>query len=74
MKFTGFKVVPAICIDFSDEGKRYYGIAEDQDAELLNRAFEKAESGLDGTMDVQGPFRPLINENISDWQLARGEA
>jgi len=28
----------------------------------------------DGTMDVQGPFRPLINENISDWQLARGEA
>ncbi|WP_170824443.1 hypothetical protein [Stutzerimonas stutzeri] len=28
----------------------------------------------DGTMDVQGPFRPLINEKISDWQLARGEA
>jgi hypothetical protein len=46
MKFTGFKVVPAICIDFSDEGKLYYSIAEDQDAELLNRAFEKAESGL----------------------------
>jgi hypothetical protein len=28
----------------------------------------------DGTMDVQGPFRPLLNEKISDWQLARGEA
>lgn len=47
MKFTGFKVVPAICVDFSDEGKLYYSIAEDQDAELLKRAFEKAESGLD---------------------------
>ncbi len=51
MKFTGFKVVPAICIDFSDEGKLYYSIAEDQDAELLNRAFEKAESGLDDLPD-----------------------
>ena len=51
MKFTGFKVVPAICIDFSDEGKLYYCIAEDQDAELLNRAFEKAESGLDALPD-----------------------
>lgn len=27
----------------------------------------------DGTMDVQGPFRPLLKEKISDWQLARGE-
>ncbi len=51
MKFTGFKVVPAICVDFSDEGKLYYSIAEDQDAELLNRAFEKAESGLDALPD-----------------------
>lgn len=25
----------------------------------------------DGTMDVQGPFKPLLKEKVSDWQLAR---
>lgn len=46
MKFTGFKVVPAICVDFSDEGKLYYSIAEDQDADMLQRAFEAMQQGL----------------------------
>lgn len=46
MKFTGFKVVPAICVDFSDEGKLYYSIAEDQDADMLQRAFEAMHQGL----------------------------